>query len=82
MPNTKNGRNIRPTQRCKPLLARAPPHYQVEMACPVCERRAFNLSGHPQKTIWIGLKCPNCRKIIDVRCAPESAADQMHSSEI
>jgi len=61
---------VRKSKMLKPQPQTDPPKYEVIMACPICNRRAFDLSIYPHEPIWIGLKCPNCNNIIHVPCAP------------
>ena len=74
-------RNRNPAQKHLPPST-APPKFRLAMDCPKCSHRAFTLSRYPQEALWIGLKCPNCRNIIHVRCTPAVAADEMHASGI
>jgi len=65
MPNNKEREIIKkPTQRYKPPPAEAPPEYSVEMSCPLCGRRACDLSDYPNAPMWVGMKCPHCHNII------------------
>lgn len=34
--------------------------------CPVCQKRAFDIRSHAKGAIWIELKCPHCRNIVQV----------------
>lgn len=34
--------------------------------CPVCRKRAFDISSAVKGEIWIELKCPHCRNIVQV----------------
>ncbi|WP_460641822.1 hypothetical protein [Lacrimispora brassicae] len=34
--------------------------------CPVCRKRAFDIYASPKGEIWIELKCPHCRNIIQI----------------
>ena len=68
------------TQKRMSPPSTAPPKLRVTMGCPACGHRAFMLSRCPQEALWVGLKCPNCRNIIHVRCAQLSAPDEMHPS--
>jgi len=67
-------------KRYKPPPAGRPPPYHVEIICPICDRRAFNLSEIPQDRLWVGLKCPNCHKIINVLCALMETIEYRHTS--
>nr|DAE70527.1 MAG TPA: cysteine-rich protein [Caudoviricetes sp.] len=35
--------------------------------CPVCRKRAFDICTSPKGEIWIELKCPHCRNIVQIR---------------
>jgi len=73
----KKQSGARVSRRCKPPQINAPPEYQVEMACPICKRRAFDISNHPIEPICVGLKCPNCNNIIHVPCTPSTVLNNM-----
>jgi len=47
--------------------ANAPPDNLVKFYCPICGKRAFDLAGD-YGALCIGVKCPSCRKIINVNC--------------
>lgn len=34
--------------------------------CPVCRKRAFDISSAVKGEVWIELKCPHCRNIVQV----------------
>jgi len=34
--------------------------------CPVCRKRAFDIRAHVKGAIWIELKCPHCRNIVQI----------------
>jgi endogenous inhibitor of DNA gyrase (YacG/DUF329 family) len=36
------------------------------VACPVCEKRVFDISELPARPIRVRLKCPHCRKLVQV----------------
>ncbi|WP_460641041.1 hypothetical protein [Lacrimispora brassicae] len=35
--------------------------------CPLCRKRAFDICSSAKGDIWVELKCPHCRNIIQVR---------------
>jgi hypothetical protein len=37
-------------------------------SCPVCQKRVFDISALPDKQLTVRLKCPHCRKIVQVPC--------------
>ncbi|MDR1439325.1 MAG: hypothetical protein LBJ10_04805 [Clostridiales bacterium] len=41
-----------------------PLEYMV--SCPVCDKRAFDISELPRAPISVRLKCPHCHKIVQV----------------
>ena len=45
----------------------------IAMACPICERRAFDTTGIPEQPISIVLKCPNCGKLVSIPLEPNAA---------
>lgn len=36
--------------------------------CPLCRKRAFDFYSSSNGEIWVELKCPHCRNIVQVRC--------------
>lgn len=36
--------------------------------CPICRKRAFDISAAVKGEVWIELKCPHCRNIVQVCC--------------
>ena len=40
----------------------------IHMRCPLCKRRAFDISDFPNESIDIELKCPQCNKVVLVTC--------------
>lgn len=34
--------------------------------CPVCRKRAFDICATVKGAVWIELKCPHCRNIVQV----------------
>ena len=65
----KRKRNARPVKRYRPPPAEKPPDYSVEIDCSFCGGRACDLSGFPDGTLWVGLKCPHCNQIVDLQCS-------------
>jgi endogenous inhibitor of DNA gyrase (YacG/DUF329 family) len=39
---------------------------EYSVACPVCEKRVFDISDIPATPIRVRLKCPHCHKIVQV----------------
>jgi hypothetical protein len=39
---------------------------EYSVSCPLCDRRAFDISRLPQGGLEVRLKCPHCRKLIRV----------------
>ena len=70
----KRKSETRTVKRYKPPPAHGPPEYSVEVICPICGHRVFDLSIQPSELLWVSLKCPTCRKIVDVQCSPLGAA--------
>lgn len=35
--------------------------------CPLCRKRAFDISSSVNGDVWIELKCPHCRNIVQIR---------------
>ena len=51
----------------KYAVSEAPLEYMVP--CPVCEKRAFDISELPERLINVRLKCPHCNKIVQLSLA-------------
>ena len=41
-----------------------------KMKCPLCNKRAFDISSFPKEELKIELKCPNCHNLVVVPCNP------------
>jgi Zn finger protein HypA/HybF involved in hydrogenase expression len=52
------------------MVMEEPLEYTV--SCPVCERRAFDISELPETPIKVRLKCPHCHKIVQVPVLPDT----------
>jgi len=37
-----------------------------KMNCPICRKRAFDICSSAKGAVWVELKCPHCRNIIQV----------------
>ncbi|MDR0286540.1 MAG: hypothetical protein LBI03_02360 [Clostridiales bacterium] len=61
-------KNAKPASRYRPPPTESPPDYVVGIECPLCGGRACDLSDIPQEPFWIGLKCPQCNRIVDLQC--------------
>jgi transcription elongation factor Elf1 len=46
---------------------------RYKMRCPMCGKRAFDISEMPADTVIIELKCPNCRNIVEIQCGKNTA---------
>jgi len=42
--------------------------HMVQMECPKCGGRAFDISKIPKEQIVIELKCPRCQNVVTVTC--------------
>jgi len=40
--------------------------FEYKIACPVCDKRVFDLTDFPTDNVSLRMKCPHCRKIIHV----------------
>lgn len=38
---------------------------EFTIPCPICEKRAFDISELPQHAVFIRLKCPHCHNIVE-----------------
>ena len=45
---------------------RLPDEFSYTASCPICEKRVFDVSDLPHKPVKVRLKCPHCRKIVDI----------------
>ena len=54
-------------RRYRPPPVDKPPNYSVEMICPLCGRRACDLSDSLQEPLWVGMKCPHCHKVVHLQ---------------
>ena len=55
----------------KYTVSEEPLEYMVP--CPVCEKRAFDISELPERLINVRLKCPHCNKIVQLPLAAKNA---------
>lgn len=39
-----------------------------KLKCPVCGKRACDISELPKEKIYIELKCPHCNKLVKIPC--------------
>jgi phage FluMu protein Com len=39
-----------------------------KLKCPVCGKRACDISDLPEEKIYIELKCPHCKKLVKIPC--------------
>lgn len=37
-----------------------------KISCPICRKRAFDINTTVKGDVWIELKCPHCRNIVQV----------------
>jgi len=40
--------------------------FEHKIACPICDKRVFDLTDFPTDNVSLRMKCPHCRKIIHV----------------
>lgn len=45
----------------------------LSMRCPVCTKRAFDISDLPKQPIHVEIKCPHCHNIVRIPCTAEAA---------
>lgn len=53
-----------------------------KMNCPICRKRAFDICSSANGDIWIELKCPHCRNIIQVRHRIRSIQNEKIKEEL
>lgn len=39
-----------------------------KLMCPICRKRACDVSDFPGNKFYIELKCPNCKNIVQIVC--------------
>lgn len=39
-----------------------------QLKCPVCSKRACDVSDLPKEKMYIELKCPHCKKVVKIQC--------------
>lgn len=44
-----------------------------KMKCPLCNKRAFDISSLTKEELKIELKCPHCHNLVVVPCNAQSA---------
>lgn len=44
------------------------PSMYKKLKCPVCGKRACDISDLPKEKIYIELKCPHCNKLVKIPC--------------
>lgn len=44
----------------------------MQMKCPNCGRRAFDISHIPTAIVSVHLKCPQCNRFVLIPCTAES----------
>ena len=45
---------------------------KLAMRCPVCTKRAFDISDLPANPVLVELKCPHRRNIVQVPCTRDA----------
>jgi phage FluMu protein Com len=53
-----------------------------KMNCPICRKRAFDICSSANGDIWVELKCPHCRNIIQVRYRIRSIQNEKIKEEL
>jgi hypothetical protein len=43
-----------------------------KMKCPLCGRRAFDISKIPKEKLEVELKCPHCKNVVIVPCTEDA----------
>lgn len=56
------------SKRYRPPPVEEPPDYAVELECPMCGGRVMDLSDFPPVSLYVGLKCPHCNRIVHMQC--------------
>lgn len=52
----------------------------TEMACPLCEKRAFDTNDLPMMEITITLKCPHCGTFVSIPMTREHVLKKRNGS--
>jgi hypothetical protein len=48
------------------------------LMCPICKKRACDISDFPEKEISIEVKCPNCHNLVVIPCDASAEKKTMH----
>lgn len=48
------------------------------LKCPVCGKRACDVSDIPKEELYIELKCPNCNNIVKILCDESAVQERSH----
>lgn len=52
------------------------------MKCPICNRRAFDISGFLDNSVEVTLKCPHCGKFVSIPCGKNTIKKSQDKVEI
>ena len=44
--------------------------FEYTASCPMCNRRVFDTTNIPGNLIYVRLKCPHCRNIVNIPFSP------------
>lgn len=49
------------------------------LKCPVCGKRACDVSDIPKEKLYIEFKCPNCNHIVKILCDESAVKESSHN---
>ena len=70
---THKNRIYKPPQLAALMVMENQPDYVVP--CPVCEKRALDVSELPERLIKLRFKCPHCRNIVVTPLMSDNRSD-------
>ncbi len=53
-----------------------------QLMCPICGKRACDISDFPEKKISVEVKCPNCHNLVVIPCDMSAEKKTPHYSII
>lgn len=49
----------------------------IQLICPICGKRACDISSFPKENMSIEIKCPNCHNLVRIPC--NISAERSHA---
>ena len=66
-------------QRTRLFTMRKEEGMNKPLKCPVCGKRACDVSDIPKEKLYIELKCPNCNHIVKILCDESAVKESPHN---